>query len=362
MSDRAYKRWSCGLLLTLLLVLGACAAVVYWVDPCFYYRMPKDRAPVFFSERYQTAGIIRNNAADVVLLGSSMTANYRGSKVGAVFGGTGLRLTIPDGYYSEFDEVMTLLMRTHPPERVLFAMDANILTRSPAGVTGAMPDYLYNANPLDDIQYLLNKDTLYYSAYTLLSNHWGEGDTIDEGFTWDRNEWWNHISALENYDRPEIAAEELPADAYRDDVAANLAVAERWVTEHSDTEFDFFLPPYSILFWDKVIREGRTEAVFAAIRQAGQTLLQYDNVKFYGYLMDPEIVTNLDNYCDYIHHSGGVCREILAMLQREEGRLTEENLEETLANWREFVVHYDYDQFWDERFWIQWNAEHAAAP
>ena len=114
MSDRAYKRWSCGLLLTLLLVLGACAAVVYWVDPCFYYRMPKDRAPVFFSERYQTAGIVRNNAADVVLLGSSMTANYRGSKVGAAFGGTGLRLTIPDGYYSEFDEVMTLLMRTHP--------------------------------------------------------------------------------------------------------------------------------------------------------------------------------------------------------------------------------------------------------
>lgn len=113
MSDRAYKRWSCGLLLTLLLVLGACAAVVYWVDPCFYYRMPKDRAPVFFSERYQTAGIVRNNAADVVLLGSSMTANYRGSKVGAAFGGTGLRLTIPDGYYSEFDEVMTLLMRTH---------------------------------------------------------------------------------------------------------------------------------------------------------------------------------------------------------------------------------------------------------
>ncbi|MFR5405519.1 MAG: hypothetical protein ACLTG0_09065 [Oscillibacter sp.] len=112
-----------------------------------------------------------------------------------------------------------------------------------------------------------------------------------------------------------------------------------------------FLPaPVQHLFWDKVIREGRTEAVFAAIRQAGQTLLQYDNVKFYGYLMDPEIVTNLDNYCDYIHHSGGVCREILAMLQREEGRLTEENLEETLANWREFVVHYDYDQFWDERF------------
>ena len=219
MSDRAYKRWSCGLLLTLLLVLGACAAVVYWVDPCFYYRMPKDRAPVFFSERYQTAGIVRNNAADVVLLGSSMTANYRGSKVGAVFGGTGLRLTIPDGYYSEFDEVMTLLMRTHPPERVLFAMDANILTRSPAGVTGAMPDYLYDDDSLNDARYLLNKDTLYYSLYALMSQRWNAGETLDTGFMWDDTVWWNHMEALDEYERPEVAAVSMPAGALLADTA-----------------------------------------------------------------------------------------------------------------------------------------------
>ena len=102
------------------------------------------------------------------------------------------------------------------------------------------------------------------------------------------------------------------------------------------------------------------DAVLAAIRQAGETLLQYDNVRLYGYLMDADIVTDLDNYCDYIHHSGEVCREILAMLRADEGRLTGENLEETLASWREFVVHYDYDKFWDEDFWTRWNAEHAA--
>ena len=359
---QAYRRWVCGLLACILALLAVCGAVVYVVDPCLYYRVPDKWQPVLFNERYQMAGLAKNVEADTVLVGTSMAANYRSSWIRETFGTSAVRLTIPDGYYSEFDQVMNVLFQAQEPERVIFGLDVNTLIRDESGVTAAMPDYLYNANPLDDIQYLLNKDTLYYSAYTLLSNHWGEGDTIDEGFTWDRKEWWNHISALENYDRPEIAAEELPSDAYRDDVAANLAVAERWVTEHPDTEFDFFLPPYSILFWDKVIREGRTEAVFAAIRQAGQTLLQYDNVKLYGYLMDAEIVTNLDNYCDYIHHSGGICREILAMLQADEGRLTEENLEETLANWREFVVHYDYDKFWDEGFWIQWNAEHAAAP
>ena len=91
-----------------------------------------------------------------------------------------------------------------------------------------------------------------------------------------------------------------------------------------------------------------------------ERLLPYENVKIYGYLMDEEIVTNLDNYCDNIHHSGDVCRQVLAMLRADEGRLTEENLEETLANWHEFVIHYDYDKFWDQDYWIQWNTEHSA--
>ena len=116
-----------------------------------------------------------------------------------------------------------------------------------------------------------------------------------------------------------------------------------------------------MLFWDKVTREGRVDAVLSAVRQAAETLLPYDNVRLYGYLMDGDIVTDLDNYCDYIHHSGAVCREILAMLRADQGRLTAEDLEATLAGWREFVVNYDYEKFWDQDFWVQWNAEHAAA-
>ena len=358
---QAYRRWVCGLLACLLALLALCGAFVYAVDPCLYYRVPERWQPILLNERYQMAGLAKNVEADTVLLGTSMAANYRASWIEETFGTSAVRLTIPDGYYSEFDRVMDVLFRTQSPERVIFGMDVNTLIRDESGVTSAMPDYLYNANPLDDIQYLLNKDTLYYSAYTLLANSRGEGDnTIDEGFTWDRDQWWNHITALAGYDRPEPSAEILPADAYRSNTAANLAVVEAWVTEHPETEFDFFLPPYSILFWDKVTREGRVDAVFSAIHQAADALLPHGNVKLYGYLMDEDIVTDLDNYCDYIHHSGQVCREVLAMLRAEECRLTAENLDEMLAGWREFVVNYPYDQFWDEDFWIRWNAEHGA--
>ena len=35
MEQRVYRRWALGLLLGLVLVLAACAAIVYKADPCF---------------------------------------------------------------------------------------------------------------------------------------------------------------------------------------------------------------------------------------------------------------------------------------------------------------------------------------
>ena len=357
---RAYRRWTCGLVAVVAALLAVCAAVVYIVDPCLYYRMPEDWDPVFFSERYQAAGLAKNVEADTVLMGTSMAANYRASQIADTFGTTAVRITIPDGYLSEFDQVMDVLFRSQDPQRVIFGLDVNILVRDESGLTGAMPAYLYNSNPLDDVKYLINKDNLYYSVYTLLANRWGQGETLDEGFTWDDTEWWNHMSALASYDRPEPVGEQLSAEAYLEPAAANLDIVESWITAHPETEFDIFFPPYSILYWDKTIRLGQTEAVFAAMDLACERLLAHDNVKLYGFLMDGDIVLNLDNYCDHIHHSGQVCTQVLGMIAREEYRLTEKNADTMLAQWREFVVDYDYEKFWDESFWITWNAEHGA--
>ena len=360
--SKAYKRWACGLLAAVLVLLAACAAVVYLVDPCLYYRMPDKWEPVFFSERYQGAGLAKNVPADTVLVGTSMAANYRASEVGETFGGSAVRITIPDGYLSEFDQVMDVVFRSQTPKRVVFALDLNILVRDESGVTGAMPEYLYNDSLLDDAKYLLNKDTLYYSLYVLMTNRWGGGQTLDESFTWDEGIWWNHMTALAGYTRPEVAEETADTAAFRDHARQNLAVVESWVRAHPDTEFDIFFPPYSILFWDKTARLGQTDAMLAALGQACGTLLNYDNVKLYGFLMDREIVENLDNYCDYVHHSGGVCRQVLAKMAAGQDRLTAENTEEVLANWRDFVVDYDYDKFWDESFWWKWNETHPGVP
>lgn len=359
MLEQIWRRWTLGLLGGVLTLLCACAGVVYAVDPCFYYRAPTGDAS-FFNERYQDAGLAKNIPADTVLLGTSMVANYRADRVADTFGGTAVKLTIPDGYLSEFDRVMKVVWRNGTPKRVVFGADVNILTRDESGLTGVMPGYLYDNNPLNDVKYLLNKDTLYYSVYTQMERRWGSARPLDEAYTWDQTTWWNHAEALDNYDRPEIAGATLPADAYFTNVDANLRVIEGWITAHPDTEFDLFFPPYSILFWDKVQRLGESEAVLAAMERACDALLAFPNVKLYGFVMDRDIVTNLDNYCDYIHHSGAVCNQVLNLMAADQYRLTPENARETIAKWRDFVVYYDYDVYWDSSFWIQWNQTHAA--
>jgi len=360
--SKTYRHWARGFLALLLAFLVLCGGIVYTVDPCLYYRMPEDRLPVFFNERYQFAGLIKNIPADTVLLGTSMTANYRSRWIEDLYHTSGLRITIPDGHFSEFDQIMDLLFREHPPKRVLFALDLNVLTRNDGGVTDAMPDYLYDRDPLNDVKYLLNKDCLYYSLYTLWDGLRGGGQTLDEGFTWDKSSLWGKYEVLRTYDRPPIAAEQTPEDAYLDATAENLAVMDGWFRAHPDTIFKVFLSPYSILFWDQAIRQGDLDARLKALELAFETLTGYPNVYLQVPLFCQSMVTSLGNYCDYIHHSGEAARWVLGTVCGEKFVVRAGDVEKALADWREFVVNYDYDALWDQEFWDRWNEEHDAPP
>lgn len=359
---KRYQRWAAGFLALVLVLCVLCAGIVYAVDPLLYYRMPEKWKPVFFSERYQAAGLVKHVEADTVLLGSSMVANIRSSWAAEAYGGSALRLTIPDGYFSEFSQVLDLLFRSQTPKRVVFALDLNILSRSEDGVTGAMPGYLYDQNPFNDFQYLLNKDSLYYSLYVLLENRWGGGETVDEGFIWHDGTVWGRSETLLLYKRPLLAEAPVDSGAYLENTEANLAVMKGWFQAHPDTEFQVYLSPYSILFWDRAIRLGELDARLAALERACEVLTDCENAVLYAPLLDRDLITDLDNYGDYIHHSGEAGRRILARIAAGDYRLTAENIPGALTDWRNFVVNYDYEALWDKAFWERWYELHDAPP
>ena len=326
-----------------LLILLPSALLVAWVDPFFRHRAPGE-AEVFLEERYENPGIAANSDYENVLMGTSLVCNYRASWFTEGTGSPTVKLGYRDGYLSEFDAAMEIVKRTHPEIRqVWFGLDLNILIRSDSQRTVELPEYLYNENPFDDVNYYWNRDVLLRCKTVLEQRAAGTAEPIDDAYLLTDGNTFSREETLKNYKRPDVKAEQLPADAYFAACDENLAVVERWLAEFPDTEFTFFFSPYSILYWDMVIRQGELDARLAALERAIVRLSAYDNVTLCFFMDRQEIITDLDNYMDYIHVSEEVNRGLAEEMIRGESRIDGENCVPVLAALEEFVRSYDYD-------------------
>lgn len=342
-----YRKWALGLLAAIAAMLGLCTAVVVTVDPFFHYRAPDPEAEVWFEQRCQTAGLLRSQDYETVLMGTSLAANYRPLWFDAYFDTRTVKATFPNGGFHEFSQALDYACQTHDVKRVIFGLDPNILVRSVEEAPDQLPAYLYDTNPWNDSPYLLNKDVLVRALYVVREKAAGNTQALQDAFVWDGNVFFSKELALAGYQRPEAEDTVLPEDAFFDICDENLAVVETWLTEHPDTEFIFYYSPYSILFWDKMERQGRTDAMFAVLKHATEALLAYDNVKIQCFLTDIDIITDLDNYADHIHVAGRVTWKMSKAMAGTEHLLTLENYEAKLDALREYVVNYDYESIWE---------------
>ena len=345
--QKEYRKWALGLLTALVAGLGFCAAIVVVVDPFFHYRSPDPEAEVWFEQRYQTAGLLRSQDYETVLMGTSLAANYRPLWFDAYFDTRTVKATFPNGGFHEFTQALDYAYETHDVKRVIFGLDPNILVRSVEEAPDQLPAYLYDTNPWNDGPYLLNKSVLVRTLYVLREKAEGNTQALQDAFVWDGSVFFSKELALAGYQRPEAEDTVLPEDAFFAVCDENLEVVKSWLTEHPDTEFIFYYSPYSILFWDKMERQGRTDAMFAALKYATEQLLAYDNVKIQCFLTDIDTITDLDNYADHIHVAGRVTWKMSKAMAGTENLLTTENYAEKLDALREYVVNYDYESIWE---------------
>ena len=342
-----YKRWAAALLITIALLLLTCATIVRVVDPFFHYRNPDPNGEVWFDQRSQSAGLLRTQEYDTVFMGSSLAANFRAQWFDVYYDAKTVKVTLPNGGFGEFTTTLDYAFFQQDVERVIFGLDPNLLARDPIEAPNQLPEYLYDDNPLNDGQYLLNKNVLMRSGYTVLKNLQDQTQTLEDAFLWDGNVYFSRELALGSYDRPDITATPAPTDAFLSNGQENLSYVTGWLEAHPDTEFLFFFSPYSILFWDKMDRQGETDAMLTLLEETVSTLLAYDNAKLHFYMADPNIITDLDNYADHIHMAGKVTYRMAQAMPKNEYLLTAENYTEVLDALRDFVVHYDYESIFN---------------
>lgn len=344
--EKPYRRWVLGLVAAAALALGLCAGFVRLADPFFHYRNPDPEAEVWFDQRYQTAGLLRSQDYETILMGTSLAANYRPLWFDVFYDTRTVKATFPNGGFHEFTQALDYAAATHDVKRVIFGLDPNILCRGPEEAPDELPAYLYDTNPWNDGPYLLNKDVLIRSLYVLKEKAAGETQALQDAFLWDGEIFFSRELALAGYQRPKPTGETLPADAFLKVCQENLEVVEGWLREYPDTEFVFYYSPYSILFWDKMQRLGETDAMFEMLKYATGELLRYDNAEVQCFLTDTDIITDLDNYADHIHVAGRITYRMAQAMPEGTYRLTAENYESKLDALREFVVNYDYESIW----------------
>lgn len=113
--------------------------------------------------------------------------------------------------------------------------------------------------------------------------------------------------------------------------------------ENPDIEFYVFFPPYSIAYWDDVVRDANLKRIIETQRVAIEQMLPYSNIKVFTFNNQYELLSNLDRYKDTLHYDEETNSQMLQWMKEEQGLLTESNYREYLEEIYSFYHDYDYD-------------------
>ena len=185
------RKWLIGCLIMVaaaLLLVGGLTAII---DPYFLYHKPIPGISYQLdNERYQNYGIARTFDYDALIVGTSMSENFKPSEFDALFHVKSVKLPFSGGSHCEVKELLEFAFAHQ--ENVKCVIRNIDLFRAFDGKDDrdypldSYPKYLSDDNPLNDVSYLLNweifvKGTMMDLARTALRK---PTQTLDEYANW----------------------------------------------------------------------------------------------------------------------------------------------------------------------------------
>lgn len=306
MKTKSNRRWAISVLCVSAALLGCVAGLVAWVDPFICYHPPR----FAFEARggmqaYYNIGIARNMPYDALYLGSSMTENTQVSQVDQLFGVTCAKLPFEGGTMENYRTMLDAAFDTRDVSMVFLALDEFALSAQPDAVPLALPAYLYTPSVIDDVQYWFNEAVLTShvpEALAAMAAGADPGINFDMLYYWgDRMTYGREKALLSMSYGP--YGEELPREGDAQTVLYHLGKCLLpYVQAHPETVFVVYFPPYSILEWVKYAQAGTLARALYHRELVTQALEGYENVQLYDFQAWGDVVTDLDQYTDSMHH------------------------------------------------------------
>ena len=341
-----------------LLVIGATigmllliASITIFVDPFFHYHAGQSFLEYpLKDERYQNDGIARNYEYDSIIAGTSMCQNFLCSEFDELWGAKTVKLTTSGATYHESNaNIRRALSYNEDVNYVVCSLDGNKLNYEPyEDDYEGYPEYLYDINPFNDVNYLLNKDIIPKTLAVLNYTRAGNITTnMDEYSSWGRYKVFGKDSVLSTFTLVEEREEELflseeDIQRIRTNVTENFLQTARM---YPDTTFYLFFPPYSVCYWEALVRTKQLGVQIEAQKIAVEVLLTADNIQVYDFSHRTDITGNLENYTDTLHYGDWINSDILKMIRYEENRLLKENFNTYYDELKILYETYDYSLY-----------------
>lgn len=326
------------------------AAITIYIDPFFHYHKPLDNyAYPLTNERYQNDGITRHFEYDSIITGTSLTENFMTTQADALFDANFIKVPFYGASYKEINDNLKRAFDTGKKIKyVIRCLDNSrlVMDKDAMKEDYDIPVYLYNSNPFDDVNYVLNKTifaeyTLNVIAYTKAGN---ETTPFDVYANWNANCSYGPQAVFSNYelgDRVDVIQELTDAEVQTIQENIKYNVTDL-VSEHPETQFYIFFSPYSICYWDQLDNNGQINWRIEAEKIAIEALLEYPNIKLYSFSNNFELTCNLDNYRDANHYGEWINSYILQCMKEDQYLLTKDNYNEYIEMIRDFYGTYDY--------------------
>ncbi len=323
-----------------VILLLACVLAVVVFDPFFQYHKPlKGLKAVLTDKEYQCVGSLKTFDYDSVIAGSSVSENYNNGWFDQGFGCKSIKAIRSYGATADLCYLLDIAFEHQDLKYVFYNLDPSALEADPETtyeLTGC-PMYLYDDNYVNDVRYWLNKGVLMEKIPYLIANSLMGDYDENNSYNWAQWKEFNSDMILGLYIRKPSVSEMKPRDYYEDLLRKNLDLLTDRITAHPETEYYIFVPPYSMLWWDNIYREGDTEAYLYNMEQAMKTLLAYENVKMFYFQNDREIITDLENYMDILHFSPEINRYICDSLIVGKRQVNSENYAEEIRSMRDLA-------------------------
>ena len=159
-----------------LLLLAVVIAVVILFDPFYHYHKPLPGLKAVLTDKeYQCIGTLRTFDYNALIVGSSVCENYNNHWFDEGFSCTTIKAIRSYGATADLKYLLDNAYENHELRYVFYNIDPSSLSAStePTYVSTGCPMYLYDKNPWNDYQYVLNKDVLleklpYMMAFSLI--------------------------------------------------------------------------------------------------------------------------------------------------------------------------------------------------